>query len=161
MLKKLLALFGLVVFTSFTFSQTFPVTVNYDRTIEKMVTSGKYDWSNPNINSKRFPIGAKGRVEVNIELVHFNYPITSDEVLRNLDRQGLRPATLPEILAFGATYPEMQREFPIVALGSVWRDQNGDRHVAYLCDYSGNRKVFLCWSGGRWHGLFRFAAVRK
>jgi len=91
----------------------FPITVDYDSTIEEMVASGKYNWSNSDISSRHFPIGAKGKMEVNIELVHFNRIMESDEVLREFDKQGLRPATLPELLAFGASYPEKQREFPI------------------------------------------------
>ena len=142
-------------------TQTFPVTVDYGRSIEEMVASGKYDWSNSDITSKHFPIGTKGQVGVNIELVHFNRPMESDEVLRELDKQGLRPATLPELLAFGATYPEKQREFPIVALGSVWRDLDGIRHVACLYGNAGDRGLDLRWYENGWVVSCRFAAVRK
>jgi hypothetical protein len=107
----------------------FPVVVNYNRTIEQLVKAGKYDWSNPDITSKNFPSNKKGNAQVSIQLVHFDRTMTSDEVLKELDKQGLRPATLPELLAFGAKYPDKQREFPIVALGSVWRSRGGDRDL--------------------------------
>ncbi len=142
-------------------AQTFPVTVDYNLTIEEMVAAGKYDWSNSAISSKHFPSGGKGTSQVQIELVHFNRTMESDEVLRELDKQGLRPATLPELLAFGATYPEKQREFPVVALGSVWRSLDGDRNVAYLCGGDSGRGLHLDWLGVGWRADYRFAAVRK
>lgn len=93
--------------------------------------------------------------------MHFNRNIESDTALAELDKMGLRPATLPELLAFGAKYPDKQREFPIVALGSVWRDLCGDRVVAYLgCD-SSKRDLYLDRLVYRWSAPFRFAAVRK
>ncbi len=140
---------------------TCPVTANYDLTVEKAIKAGKYDWSNSDINSKNFPSDRKGTAEVAIELVQFGRYMESDEVLAELDKQGLRPATLPELLAFGAKYPDKQREFPIVALGSVWRYRGGYRDVAYLYSYAGDRYLNLSWLGSRWGASYRFAAVRK
>ena len=98
---------------------SFKVTVDYSKTLEQMIADGKYDWKNSDIKAKNFPLNGQGTTAVNIELVHFNRNIESDTALAELDKMGLRPATLPELLAFGAKYPDKQREFPIVALGSV------------------------------------------
>jgi hypothetical protein len=154
---------------------SFPVTVNYGLTVEKLVNAGKYDWLNSDINAKNFPSDRKDTAEVAIELVHFGRSMESDEVLEELDKQGLRPATLAELLAFGAKYPEKQREFPIVALGSVWRyrsgarsvaclcsdTDDGSRDVAYLCGGTDGRYLNLNWLESRWTAHYRFAAVRK
>lgn len=140
---------------------TFPVTVDYSKTLEQMIADGKYDWENPGINAKNFPMEGKGTSTANIELVHFNRNVDSNGVLRELDNMGLRPATLPELLAFGAKYPEKQREFPIVAHGSVWRYSRGRRIVAYLsCDGDG-RGLNLDRLENGWYAGCRFAAVRK
>lgn len=141
--------------------ESFPITVNYSRTLEQMIADGKYDWLNPDINAKNFPTEGKGTAEVDIELVHFNRAMESNKVLKELEKQGLRPATLPELLAFGAKYPEKQREFPIVALGSVWRDFGGEGSVAGLDRDGSERYLRLRWLGGRWIADDRFAAVRK
>ena len=51
---------------------------------------------------------------------------------------GYRPAELHELLVFGEKYQEIQREFPILALGSVFRNRcvvlglNGDKTRRYL-----------------------------
>jgi hypothetical protein len=44
---------------------------------------------------------------------------------------GYRPAELSELLAFGENYPEVQRKFPVIAFGSIWRRWDA-RQVPYL-----------------------------
>jgi hypothetical protein len=96
-----------------------------------------------------------------VELVHFGRDMESESVLKEFEARGLRAATLPELLAFGATYPEKQCEFPVVALGSVWRSRGGHRYVPYLSGDGSERELHLDWSGNRWDDYCRFAAVRK
>ncbi|MFH1990409.1 MAG: hypothetical protein ABIJ19_00960 [Patescibacteria group bacterium] len=83
------------------------------------------------------------------------------EVLSELDKMGLRPVTLKELLALGEGFPNLQREFPIIALGSVW-DSDNFRHCPRLGGDTSERILFLSWITGRWWGDgYRFAAVRK
>ncbi|KKR48343.1 MAG: hypothetical protein UT86_C0007G0022, partial [Candidatus Magasanikbacteria bacterium GW2011_GWC2_40_17] len=86
---------------------------------------------------------------------------STDEVLAEMDRHGLRPALYEELLAFGAKYPDEQRQFPIIALGSVWRGFGGRLRVAYLSRGGSERSLSLYWFGGDWNGFCRFLAVRK
>ncbi len=140
----------------------FPVSVDYSTTLEQMIAEGKYDWSNSDINSKNFPTASQvGQVTVNVELVHFNRNIGSEEALQELDKVGYRPANLSELLAFGAKYPDRQREFPIVALGSVWQRLDGNRYVAYIYYGGVRRHLYLVWIELWYVALYRFAAVRK
>jgi len=100
---------------------SFPVVVNYDQTVKDMVKAGKYDWSGSlsQVTSDNFPINHRAAGTVEIMLVHFHRHMGWNEAIGELDKMGLRPAELPELLAIGATYPEKQREFPIIALGSA------------------------------------------
>ena len=100
-------------------TNTFPVTVNYDIRVEDAIKAGRYNWTN--VASENFPSKRKGTAEMEIILIHFNREIGSDEAIREFDKQGLRPVELLELLAFGAKYPDVQREFSVVALGSVCR----------------------------------------
>lgn len=100
---------------------TYPVTINYDASLADMIRTGRYDWVNPNITEKNFPVKGKGIKEVVIELTRFNRLISSDDALSELEKRGLRPATIEEFLAFGAAYPEVQQGSQTVTLGSVWR----------------------------------------
>ncbi len=139
---------------------TYLVTVNYDLSLAEMIKVGKYDSVNSGITKKHFPVNGEGTNEVVTELVHFNRFIGSDEVIRELDKRGFRPATIEELLAFGAKYPEMQIQFPIVALGSLWRHL-GHRDVPYLWGASRGHDLNLDWFENGWEGHYRFLAVRK
>jgi hypothetical protein len=73
-----------------------------------------------------------------------------------------RSATLAELLAFGAKYPDAQRKNPIVALASVaW--VGGFRGVACLCEDGSGRclSLRLGWWDDGWRSHFRFLRVRK
>lgn len=139
----------------------YPIVVDYGKSMEEMVESGRYDWSDNNITSEHFPTERIGKMEIAVELVHFNRYIGIDEALQEFDRMGYRPAELYELLAFGEKYPEIQREFPIVALGSVWQASHGNCCAPYLCGHGSERRLHLDWLGDDWDGICRFAAVRK
>jgi hypothetical protein len=82
-----------------------------------------------------------------------------------LDKLGFRSSILPELLVFGETHPEVQREFSIIALGSIALVL-GDRDVPYLDVWHDERRrsgrgLGLSWFEDRWNVSYRFAAVRK
>ena len=139
----------------------YPVSVDYAAGMEEMVRRGKYDWSNSNITTKHFPTKHSGKADIKIKLVHFDRSIGSENAIEELDKMGLRPAEGCELLAFGEKYPEVQREFPINALGSVWRGWGGGRRVVCLGRGGALRDASLDDFGGGWLGRWRFAAVRK
>mgnify|MGYP001567436333 FL=1 len=138
----------------------FSVVVDYAHTLSKMIQDGHYDSVNDDITADHFPVSGEGVVEVKLELVHFDRVMESDDVLKELDKAGLRPATLAELLAFGAKYPELQRQFPIIALGAVWQRRGSRRGVPALCSSSG-RLLALVYFARRWYGPYRFLAFRK
>ena len=140
---------------------TYPLSVDYERSVEKGVKAGRYDWANSNITSRNFPAERNGTAEVEMKLIHFNRHISTTKALRELDRMEYRPAELHELLAFGEKYPEVQRGFPVVALGSVWQNRNGHRFVSYLFRYGLERNLHLERIENDWHEVYRFAAVRK
>ncbi len=137
------------------------VTVDRDRSIVDGVKADKYDWSDNSINDKNFKPTGKGSVGTEIILVHFDKSMSTNKVLKELDKRNLRPADLQELLAIGEKYPEKQREFPVIALGSVWQGPYGDRIVPYLGRDGACRKLCLRWIDSGWDGVCRFAAVRK
>jgi len=139
----------------------YPVTVDYSKTIEEMVAAGGYNYANPDITTKNFPPKGKGIVEVQIQLVHFNRVMSSDAVLEELDKMGLKPVMPMEISALGAKYPDLQRQFPIAGLGQVWQVPNGNRNVLCLESDDRKRNLNLNWLENDWNENWRFAAVRK
>lgn len=145
---------------------SFVVNVDYSISLEQMIVAGNYCWANTNINDNHFPVSKpndclSNKAEITIELVHLNKRVSSDDAITELKKRGLRPATIPELLAFGAKYPNEQKKYPIVALGSVWRFLGGS-HVTYLW-YDVNeyylRYLNTRWLGRDWSECCRFAAV--
>lgn len=142
---------------------TYPVSVPYNgpSTIKELVAAGAFDWKNDDITDKHFPQEKVGAEDVEIELVHLDRDISTDDALAELDKRGLRPANPAELLAFGATFPEVQREFPVIALGQYWRHPDGDRGVVYLVRSGSKRRASLGWADDGWPRRCRFAGVRK
>ncbi|MBP9869778.1 hypothetical protein KBC59_04450 [Patescibacteria group bacterium] len=86
---------------------------------------------------------------------------TDDKVLAEMDRLGFRPALYEELLGFAEKYPDEQRKYPIVALGSVALVHVRLRGVACLWGNGDDSYLDLCWSGCGWNDDDRFLAVRK
>ena len=144
---------------------TYAITVDYSQSIEQMVAALRCDgYVNPEIKTANFgeEIKAKKSAKEDLEVVllPFNREVTSQEVLDEMEKKGLRPATLAEPLAFGAKHPDFQREFPIVALGSSCV-LHGDRRVACLWGSASGRSLSLSYFGHRWSARYRFLAVSK
>jgi hypothetical protein len=139
----------------------FPVTVNYDLSVEEAIAAGDYQAVNADITSKNFLSERKGQAEVNVVLVRFEHRMKSEDVVQELEKEGLRPAELPEFLAFGARYPDVQRKFSVAGLGSVWQDRKGYRNVPCLYEASEGRYLDLHWWDDGWYSYTRFAATHK
>ncbi len=137
------------------------VTVDYDRSVASGIKAGKYDWSNSDITDDHYPNSGSGKSDVEIILVHYGKDMSTKNVLKDFDKRNLRPATLQELLAIGEQFPDKQREFPIIALGSVWRNSRGNRYVPCLIGSGSYRGLDLYWIVSDWHDICRFAAVRK
>jgi hypothetical protein len=141
----------------------YQITVDYSRTLEAMIAAEKYDYVNSSINSTNFPIdqSKSGTETLEAVIVHLDqYVEDTETVLKLMDKKGLRPATLPELLALGEKYQELQRKYLIYALGSRWLDVDGDWNVPYLGGWRGERRLSLDWGDG-WGGDFRVLAFRK
>jgi hypothetical protein len=145
-------------------SEYYVVSVDYAKSVEQMKSDGQYNWSNDNINGENFPLTGKGTIKTDdLKLVHLNKVTSTKYVKAYLEENGFRPATIEELLAFGATYPDVQREFPIMALGSSWVRGHDHRYVPYLAMAGTKRHLNLHWGDEhQWPEICRFlAAVRK
>lgn len=125
----------------------------------------EFGYVSSNINDERFSVEPGGISQVAIAPLKLHRDgeewISTDEAVKRMSEQGTRPATGREARAYAKANPEVQRQFPIVALGSSWVDLNGDRLVPYLVDWRGERALDLDWTGGDWNSGWRFLAARK
>lgn len=141
-------------------------TADRNRTLVEMISDCGFDWVNSDITEKNFPIRIKGsiqygRQEVEMKLFHFNRNISSDNAIQEMDKEGYRPAELPELLAYAKVNPDVQRKYPIVGLGSVWQAWDGDRDVPCLWFDGIERCLGLYWFEYGWYENDRFLAVRE
>jgi hypothetical protein len=114
----------------YTVSVDYMVTVDFSKSVEEMVDSGHYDLPHGGVTSKYFVVDGVGTIEVAVMLVYFRRKISTKDVLYFFKEGGLRPANVAELLAFGAAYPEVQLEFPILCLDPSKEDF---RRVVRLC----------------------------
>ncbi len=138
--------------------KVFPVTVDYNRTLEQMISACACGYNNPNITAANFPISGTGIVQQEIILVDFDHDVESDEVVRELAAMepALEPARIEHALAFGEKYPDVQRERPVLFLGSVWGNL-----FPCLGPWSDLRWLDLQVWHVRWSRFCRFAAIRQ
>ncbi len=147
----------------------YSITVDYDLTLGEMIRAGGYDSVSDNITPAHFPIHipdthrtytrVNSRIYQIIQLIHYEQQtMRSEAVLSDLASRHLRPATLPELLALGVRYPDVQRQCLVVALGSVWYSAD-ERFVPCLTGSLQKRRVFLSCRDRDWSNAWYFAAM--
>lgn len=142
------------------------VAVDYSLPLQTMIASGNYENVSPRLLEQTFPATAERKTDLDLVVTTLNRVGGLVELLKELRRHRLRPATLPELLAVGEQHPDLQRRNPIVALGSVWRSPNGLEWFPLLTaessGESASRRVLAQTSdlGYDWSYRMRFAAVK-
>lgn len=93
----------------------------------------------------------------NHKVFHFNRSITSEEAIKEIEKEGCVPANLSELADW---HMENKKNGDwVVALGSV-AGVDGPRLVPCLGEAGSGRKLGLGWFGIDWDGVCRFLAVR-
>jgi len=133
------------------------IAVDYSKSLQDMIADGNYDWVNPAITPKGFPITAVGIVQFETKVFHFNRYISSEDAVEAITADDRRhfwePAKIEVLLAYGT------RQYPIVGLGS-FAGVLGSRYVPYLYGRGAGRGFDLRWDVV-WYGHFRFLAIRE
>lgn len=139
----------------------YTVTVDYRLSLDEMIQEGAYKFVNSHITEEHFPVEGEGVKEITIELVQFGGPLTPKQAIKGLFRRGLRPVTLPVLLALGREYPNLQQGFPIAAL-DFWysRDYRNFLPLLWIGALGRSLNLVSPEEVGRYPAI-RFAAVRK
>lgn len=125
------------------------------------LAAGKFDWVHDAFTEVNFPMSVESEVEQELMLLHLNRYAETNEVEAEMKRLGLEPADDADLVTFGAANPELQRQFPIVALGSRARDSSSCVVVPVLVRCGSLRDLNLSYCGHGWRGGFRFLCRRK
>ena len=137
---------------------TYTVAIDDQQPLTQMIAAGAYDDVNRQIIEASFPLQRGGLAARELILVHLGSAASTDIVVRELDDLGVRSGRIEELLAFGATYPQAQRHFPIVALGAI---ETSYRRRPFLWGSSRVRQLDLRFDETIWSGSIRFLTVRS
>lgn len=88
--------------------------------LSELAKAGKHDWVHPAIKSENFPVDKSFNPNDETRLFHFGHNVSSKEVVAEMDKEGWKPATIWHLLILGIKNPEMRKQFPVIALGSIW-----------------------------------------
>ena len=138
---------------------TYQVAITRVR-LHVMIKRGGYGWIHPQIKAVNFPMERLEQWQVAIALMGFRQNTSTAEVLRVAAGEGYRPAYLPELLALGEIYPDLQWARPIVSLGSRWKNADGLDCVPILRRHEDKRALALAWYEQVWGHICQFAMVR-
>jgi hypothetical protein len=126
-----------------------------------MVGYGNYRMVHGEINRENFPIPEPLPLHSSYKPYSFPDWIKTEDVLKLMDNDGYRPATLYDLLVFGAKNPQEPKGFvDIVALGSVI---DGVSRLPVCPEISRDfgRNLWLGEACGPWYKHSQFLAVRE
>ena len=134
--------------------------IDFGQSLETMIAAGKYDWKNDAITADKFPVEGVGKKKFRNKLFHFSHNISSEDAITVMKKENFLTGGYVHGLAFGATFPEEQRKYPIVCL-DLSAQVHGCRYVVCLRRCGAGRGLGLnCWDGV-WHDSWRFLGVQE
>jgi hypothetical protein len=133
------------------------VTIDYRQTLDQMIAAGGYDHVNRHITESSFPVAGGDAAERELTLVQIGRVASTDELLQQLEKLAVRSGRIEELLAFGAAYPQAQRQYPIVAVGAL----DEYRRRPFLWGSPRVRHLDLRFDERIWGGNIRFLTVRN
>jgi hypothetical protein len=102
--------------------KAFEVDVDYDRSLQEMISDGDFRWKEQDITDTVFHLPGRGKRKERLFVCQCDRPISTDDAIRALARFGREPANIYQMLALMLAHPETCIEYPTVALASkTWR----------------------------------------
>jgi hypothetical protein len=132
------------------FPLEFYLTVNSDRGFGGLVEDACLGWVDTrSINERRFPLSAKGCAETIFELQHPNFlslvrtaapEVIVEGLIEAWRKEGYRPATIEEFLAFCRLYHSFGRKVPVCTM-LLSKPGQGQTHMPWIGSPNPNQVV--------------------
>lgn len=126
-------------------------SLQLEKTLKQLIEEQKFDYVDSDITEKNFPISKREHGEYKV--YSFNKQMSSEDVIKEMEKDGYSPATLLELLEYKGD------EHYLVALGSVC-ELGGNRRVPALWYVARERGLGLHSWDGDWDSFCRFLSVR-
>ncbi len=124
--------------------------------LNSLIKKWKFNYVNSSINDKLFLPPEEVSDNIEYKLFSFNKIISSEEVIKEIKKEGFNPANIYELLL----WKNWNNNDWVIALGSV-TEVYGDRGVPYLDGHDSERRLSLSWFGDGWNAHYRFLGVRN
>jgi len=110
-----------------------------------------------------YEVTTESGVVVKFVLVSLGREASSEEVLAHLEANGLRPATIYELVAFEINHSKVAQEAPVAGLGTTWINRKCSDYlsVPHVGGGSDHEWLHLAWFHYKWGKNFRFLATSK
>jgi hypothetical protein len=138
----------------------FPVSVDYDLSLRERIAGGCYDWTNSGFEHSTFVPAGRGKAMHSLGFVQFSDYVGAERAVMAIESAGDRPASPEDLLAFGATHPDIQRSCRVVAVGMAV-DVNGERFFPGLWGSAKSRILQLHRTSEDWAPKTRFLAIKN
>ncbi|HLC49500.1 MAG TPA: hypothetical protein VJI96_03925 [Candidatus Andersenbacteria bacterium] len=122
-----------------------------------LLSTGNYGTKDANITPENFPGQCIG--DFKAVLVLFDCQMKHNTAMQEIKGSNYRPATMIELLAYGAWFPDEQMEYSIAALGQSWEDPKRGPCVGSLPHKSLDRELILYPCSMPFGSKCRFLAV--
>ncbi|MEI6238291.1 MAG: hypothetical protein WCP15_02005 [bacterium] len=146
-------------------NSVYDITVNHNETLSQMITSAKYtgknDFVSELITPANIPLyvsGGKGEEKIQISLIKLDKAMNNSDIPSFLGNKGYRPATVEELLAFSAKYPDMQKKYFITNISPV--TIAGYKFIIALTGDSDYRALDVFTAHGVWENRTVIAGVK-
>ena len=128
------------------------VTADPAISLPDLQAGGDYAFVNPQVTEANFSNHA-GATSFNASILHFAGIVTPRQVLDEMGRRAMRPATITELAAFGATRPPTSGSVPfaVIALGSLWKPSSRHAAAPQWREDQGRRSLNVKWVGPGWY----------
>jgi hypothetical protein len=137
------------------------ITTGDGRSTEELVEAGDYGYAHSCVTSENFPVRSRRAARREVVLLAFDGEVTSVDAIAAAARLDLARPGHEDALQFGAQFPDVQREWPVVFLHEPWFGFFGRWDVLCLWCNAGRRELGLEDFDAVWTSTYRFAFVRS
>ena len=130
------------------------IKVEY-KDLDELIKELNFDYVNDYITENNFGLNK----EIECKIFNFNRSISSEYVIKEMDKEGYRPGNIYELLAWYNGNKD-NKDYT-VTLGSVWQDAFGYRYVPRLGVDVCQRWLYLDGWADDWNDHYRFFGVKN
>lgn len=134
----------------------YPLIAHPGRSIAELVQLGSYEYFNPLINDINFTAAS---TDAAAEVLCFGERRWNADMPRRLEGMRRRPASMTDLLELRVQYQDLSLADPIVALGAIYVNAEGQRYIGCIFEFAGEPNLGVIWEREIWSPRYRFLVL--